>query len=247
MNGLSLALALVVLGSLAACESVPVRREPPPVAQEQPKPVAPTAPPTMTMCQSPVSTVIVIEAQPDGGGKGGMGGMSGMGGMMGGMQADPYARLDVPPLAQIARRIADKSGCFNTLESDPALLAMPGGVQPEVVLRVRASSIRVVERSLAEKATGAAKRYIGRYTGATETDPDMLQAAEVTLELVCPKQRRVLQSFKGMADAPLGEPTLTGARLDTVPGANHERLAMAYAKAQDAALLFLRAKPKPCD
>ena len=115
------------------------------------------------------------------------------------------------------------------------------------MLRVRASSIRVLERSLAEKATGAAKRYIGCYTGATEADPDVLEAAEVTLELVCPKQRRVFQSFKGMADGPLGDPTLTGARVETVPGANHERMAIAYAKAQDATLLFLRAKPKPCD
>jgi len=55
------------------------------------------------------------------------------------------------------------------------------------------------------------------------------------------------QIFKGSADGPLGEPTLTGERLDTVRGANHERLALAYAKAQDAALLYLRAKPGPCD
>ena len=200
----------------------------------------------MTMCQSPVSTVIVIEAQPEGGSMSGMSGMSGMGGMDG-MQGDPYARLRVPPLARIARTLAEKSDCFGALEADPALLAMPGGVQPEVVLRVRAASIRVVERSLAEKATDAAKRYIGRYTGGAEHEPDVLQAAEVSLELVCPKQRRVIQSFKGMADGPLGDPALTGGRVDTIPGANHERMAMAYAKAQDVALLFLRAKPKPCD
>ena len=203
----------------------------------------------MMMCQSPVATVVVIEAQPEAGSTGSMGGMGGMGGMhgMGGMQADAYSRLRIPALARIARSLADKSGCLNTLESDPALLAMPGGVQPEVVLRVRASSIRVIERSVVAKATDAAKRYIGRYTGGPDPDPDVLQAAEVLLELVCPKQRRVIQSFRSAADGPLAEPTLTGERVETIPGANHERMAMAYAKAQDAALLFWRAKPKSCD
>ena len=191
----------------------------------------------MTTCASPVAAVIVIEAQPDGSG------MSGLGGT----QGDPYARLHIPPIAQIARRLADKSGCLGTLEADAALLAIPGGVQPDLVLRVRASVQRTLERSLVEKATGAAKRYVGRYTGDTETDPDALQAAEVSLEFVCPKQRRVIQVFKGSADGPLGEPPLTGERLDTVRGANHERVALAYAKAQDAALLYLHAKPRPCD
>jgi hypothetical protein len=190
--------------------------------------------------------VIVIEAQPESGGMGGMSGMGGMGGM-GGMQADPYARLRIPPLARIARTLAEKSACFLTLEADPALLAIPGGVQPEIVLRVRAASIRMVERSLVEKAGDAAKRYIGRYTGGGEADPDVLQSVEVSLEFVCPKQKRVVQTFKGVADSPLGEPGLTGEALDTIPGANHERVAVAYARAQDAALVFLRAKPKPCD
>ena len=58
---------------------------------------------------------------------------------------------------------------------------------------------------------------------------------------------RVVQVFKGVADGPLGEPSLSGERLDTVPGANHERVAVAYAKAQDAAVSYFRAQPKPCD
>lgn len=62
---------------------------------------------------------------------------------------------------------------------------------------------------------------------------------------VCPKQKRGVQTFKGAADGPLGEPGLTGEALGTMPGANHERVTAAYAKAQDAAVLYLRAKP--CD
>lgn len=238
--------ALAFFALLGACASAPEQREPPPAAKEQAKPPLQAAPSGMTMCASPVAAVIVIEAQPDAGGMGGMSGMGGMGGM-GGMHSDPYAGLQIPPLVQIARRLADKSGCFRTLEADPALLAIPGGVQPDLALRVRASALRTVERSLAEKATDAAKRYIGRYTGGAHPDPDVLQAAEVSLEFVCPKQRRVIQNFKGSADGPLGEPPLTGERLETVRGANHERVALAYAKAQDAALLYLRAKPRPCD
>ncbi|MGB3936772.1 MAG: hypothetical protein WBL29_13810 [Burkholderiales bacterium] len=117
-----------------------------------------------------------------------MSGMSGMGGM-GGMQMDPYARLRIPPMARIARTLAEKSGCLRALEADPALLAIPGGVEPDLALRVRAASIRLVERSLIEKAGSAAKRYIGRHTGGGESDPDTLQSVEVSLEILCPRQK----------------------------------------------------------
>ena len=58
-----------------------------------------------------------------------------------------------------------------------------------------------MERSLVEKASDAAKRYVARYS----------------------------------------QP------IDTILGVNHERVAVVYAKAQDAAVLYLHAKPKPCD
>lgn len=236
--------ALVLALALAAgCASAPPGGEKASEPTPPPAAVKPPPPPVIARCTTPLATVIVIEAQPDGGG---MAGMSGMGGM-GGMQGDPYQRLHIPPLARIARTLAEKSTCFLTLEADPALLAIPGGVQPELALRVRAASIRLVERSFIEKAGSAAKRYIGRYTGGGEADPDALQSVEVSLEILCPKQKRVVQTFKGVADGPLGEPGLSGEALDAIPGANHERVAVAYAKAQDAALVFLRAKPKPCD
>lgn len=234
--------AASALALLGACTSSPEHREPPAPAKGEAKPAPQAAPFSMTTCTSPLATVIVIEAQPESGGMGGMGGMG-----MSGMQGDPYARLQIPPLARIARGLADKSGCFRTLEADPALLAIPGSVQPELALRVRASALHMVERSLPEKATAAARRYIGRITGDVEPEPDALRAAEVMLDLVCPKQRRVIQVFKGSADGALGEPSLTGEHLDTVRGASHERVALAYAKAQDAALLYLRAGPRPCE
>ena len=238
------AFARSALALLAGCSSAPPgdERRPesdPPVAVATPAPQ-----PALARCDAPLATAIVIEAQPDGGDMGGMGGM-------GGMQRDPYAHLRIAPLAplaRIARALADNSGCFRTLEPDPVLLALVGGVQPDLLLRVRAGSLRVAERSLVEKAIGAAQRYIGRYIGGGEPAADVLQSAEVSLELVCPKQKRIIQVFKGMADGPLGSPTLTGGRVvDTISGANHERMAMAYAQAQDAAVLFLRAKPRPCE
>ena len=233
-----LALALV-----ASCASGPPGGEKPAAPASAHAALKAARPQTLARCAAPLATVIVIDAQPDGGG---MAGISGMGGM-GGMQGDPYARLQIPPLMQIARALAEKSACFRTLEADPALLAIPGGVQPELALRVRAASIRLVERSLIERAGSAAKRYIGRYTGGGESEPDALQSVEVLLDIVCPKQKRVVQMFKGVADEPLVEPGLTGGAIDTVAGANHERVAVAYARAQDAALLLLRGKPKPCD
>lgn len=225
----------------SGCANAPTQSEPPESATVKPVPPA-----TLSRCEAPLATAIIIEAQPEHREMGGMGGMGGMHGM-GGMNMDPYARLGIAPLARIARTLADKSGCFRTLESDPTLLAIPGGVQPEIALRVRASSIVPVERSLIEKAEGAAKRYIGRYTGGGDAAPDALKSVEVTLEFVCPKQKRVIDAFKGAAEGPLGEPTLSGERLDTVPGANQERMAVAYARAQDAAVSALRAKPKPCE
>jgi hypothetical protein len=234
----------IAIGMLAGlllasgCANTPPPSEPPESATVKPVP-----PPTLSRCEAPLATAIVIEAQPENRDGGGMGGMHGMGGM----NMDPYARLGIAPLGRVARTLADKSGCFRTLESDPALLAMPGGVQPEIVLRVRAPSIVLVERSLMEKAESAAKRYAGRYTGSGEMAPEALKSAEVSLEFICPKQKRVVQAFKGAADGPLGEPTLSGERLDTVPGANQERVAVAYAGAQDAAVSALRAKPKPCE
>jgi hypothetical protein len=105
---------------------------------------------------------------------------------------------------------------------------------------------RFAHRSLIEKAADAAKRYIGRYTGG-EFDPDALQSVEVSLELVCPKQKRVIPLFKGLADGPLSEPPLTGEPITTIVGGNHERVAVGYAKAHAAAAPFLRAKPNPCD
>ena len=46
---------------------------------------------------------------------------------------------------------------------------------------------------------------------------------------------------------PLGDPPPGGESGEFISGANQQRMAMAYAKAQDAALLSLRAKPRPCE
>ena len=233
--------AALALAAVGGCASAP---EPgTPITMSQSKPAA--APPPLTTCPSPVATVIVIEAQPESAGM--MGGMGGMG-EMGSMRGDLYSRLQIRPLVQIARGLADRSGCFRTLESDPALLAMPGGVQPEIVLRVRASALSFVERSLADKASGAVKRYIGRYTGGgTESEPDILQKAEVSLEFVCPRQRQVIRSFQGVAEGTFVEPAEDADRGEAIRNSNREHVGLAYTRAQDAALVFLRAKSRPCE
>ena len=70
----------------------------------------------------------------------------------GARQAQRFA-LGAP--SRIARALADASGCFRTLDPEPLLLAMPGGVQPDVVLRVGIERLAPPELSLAGRAQRA--------------------------------------------------------------------------------------------
>lgn len=226
-RGFALAAAIVAV-ALAACATTPAVEEQaaikPPQARNDP-------PAVMATCAGPLVTVIVVDAGQEPGLPG----------------PQELGRFGVGSLARIASTLADRSGCFRLLEPDPELHAIPGTVQPELLLRVRVLGLRTPEQSLIDRGIRAARNYVGSYIGAMGSEPEPLQAAEVSLALVCVKQRRLLQRFAGEVEGELRAGSLIGEKLDTPAGANRERVARAYARAQDAAVLYLRAKPTPCE
>ena len=161
---------------------------------------------------------------------------------------DRQTRLGIPPLVRTARRLAESSGCFRVLDADPLFHLLPGAVQPELLLRARLVSLEMVEQSAVERALHGARRRAGGLLGDTNTaaDAEVLGAAEIGLAIVCPRERRVAHEVMGKSD-PSGEPH--DARHDnavSVATANQGAIALAYARAQNAALAFLRATPQPC-
>ena len=158
---------------------------------------------------------------------------------------DQYRELKLPTPAQIARRVATESGCFETLDPDPLLLALPGAILPDVILRVRPIKLQFTERNLIEKTDAAVRRYFSSYLGGSEHELSALKSIEIGIVLLCPKQRRVLREYVGVdADAALGSSATETTSLDTV---NHQRVIAAYAQAQNEISKFFQHTPNPCD
>ena len=158
----------------------------------------------------------------------------------GARQAQRFA-LGAP--SRIARAVADASGCFRTLDPDPLLLAMPGGVQPDLMLRVRLDRLESPALSFANRAERTVKT---RYFGAKPVI-DRAERAEISLELVCVREKRIAAEFAGAAEGELHSPPLLQEKMEAEGRENRERVAQAYARAQTAALLFLRASQKLCE
>ncbi|MBL8381249.1 MAG: hypothetical protein JNM79_25500 [Burkholderiales bacterium] len=100
----------------------------------------------------------------------------------------------------LARRRAEAGGCFATLSPDPLLLALPGAVVPEVIVRVRPMRLALHERTLADKIDSGVRGYIEGWTtwlGArTTTDgPPLLREAGLRASLLCPATRRVVREI----------------------------------------------------
>lgn len=154
-----------------------------------------------------------------------------------------HARLGIPPFARTALRLIEASGCFRVLDADPLLFALPGAVQPELLLRARVVTLELAERPAPERAWQAVRRRAARYLGDEGLEPETLRSAEVGLALVCPRERRVARNFSGRS-APA--PQAGGGSEGDVAAMNHERVALAYAAALTDAVAFLRAGSQPC-
>lgn len=160
----------------------------------------------------------------------------------GARQAQPFG-LGAP--SRIARALADASRCFLTLDPDPLLLAMPGGVHPDVMLRVRLERLDSPEPSLVDRVGRAVRSTSSRYLGG-KPGVERLERVEVTLQMVCAREKRVAAAYAGSAIGALPEPPLLREPAEAVGRENRERFAQAYAKAQTAAVAALRSEPRPC-
>lgn len=182
--------------------------------------------PLLARCESPLAVALVTDAAS-------------------GSVAREAERFAVGVPSRIARALADASGCFRTLDLDPLPLAMPGGAQPDVILRVRVERLASPELSLAERAGRAGQGVKARHFG-DKAAVDRLERVEVSLELVCARAKRLAAVFVGAADGALQDPPLLRELADAAGRENRERFAQAYARAQTAALAVLRSESRPC-
>ena len=160
----------------------------------------------------------------------------------GARQAQRFA-LGAP--SRIARALADASRCFLTLDPDPLLLGMPGGVRPDVMLRVRLERLGSPEPSLVDRAGRAVQSASSRYLGG-KPPVERLERVDVTLQLVCAREKRVAAEFAAGAEGALHEAPLLREPTEAAGRENRERFAQAYAQAQTAAVAALRLEPRPC-
>lgn len=156
--------------------------------------------------------------------------------------SDRQAQVGVPPLVRIAHRLAQASGYFQVLDSDPMLFSLPGAVQPEYLLRSRLVSLDLAERSGIERTWDAARRRLG----GEHAQAEAIVAAQIGLALVCPRERRVAHDVIGRSDTQSVQREADSGAAANVARHNQEQIAHAYARAQNAALAFLRANPQPC-
>lgn len=161
---------------------------------------------------------------------------------------DRQAQFGIPPLVRTARHLAGSSGCFRVLDADPLLHSLPGAVQPELLLRARLVSLEPLEQSGIERALHGARRRVGGLLGGAGkvAEGEVLGAAEIGLALVCPLERRVAFEVMGASDPSAGTHEARHGSEASAATVNQERIVLAYVRAQNAALGFLRSNPKPC-
>ena len=111
-----------------------------------------------------------------------------------------------------------------------------------------ASFLGPLEQSSVERALHGARRRVGGLLGGAGTvaEGEVLGAAEIGLALVCPLERRVAFEVMGGSDPSDGTHEAQHGNAASVATVNQERIALAYVRAQNAALGFLRSNPKPC-
>ncbi len=108
-------------------------------------------------------------------------------------------RLSAP--ASLLRQELSPTGCITVLDHDPALANVPNLPQPDLLLRARVVAIVASEKSIGEKAGTAVGRYIGSYIGVMDEEIPALKSVEISIEVVCVQQRRVVHQLFVKAEA----------------------------------------------
>jgi len=195
---------------------------------------APAAPPRSAICATPLLTAMVTDDPYN-------------------TPADAAERwryLKIPAWHATARKLAEQSRCFNLIDPDPLLLALPGAPLPDVILRLRPVKLVLYEKTIADKVDAGVRGYIESYTtwlGAKSTTdgPPMLSAIELTLSVLCPRERRVERELAVTDNAP-PQPLINQNREYTGAQQNAARAERAIAKALDDISYRLARGEKPC-
>lgn len=139
-------------------------------------------------------------------------------------QSEAARGYRLPNFATVGRAVAERLCGLIVLDADPYF--GPGrGPEPWLLLRGRVSEVKAVDRSLADKADTAVRRYIESYIGAPEMQQAVVDMVEVAVDVVCIEHRKALRTLVG-----------TGRRdADIVPPDN----ARVYAVAVEQALASL--------
>ena len=109
-------------------------------------------------------------------------------------RAEALRTYRLPNFATVARTVAEKFCELTVLDADPYFA--PGRApEPRLLLRGRITDVKAADRSLADKADTAVRRYIESYIGAPEMQQAIVDAMEVSVDVVCVAQRRALRTL----------------------------------------------------
>jgi hypothetical protein len=223
MRPVLLILGLFVIG----CASEPPKQPEPKLEQK------PALRFKMQSCQKPLARVMVVEDTVN----------------SNSALQEQYKQLQVPSVSNVGRQMAATSNCFDVLDSDPLIFTVPGGVQPDFILRVRAKEIKQTAASQSGGMWSKIKTYIASYSmGAMDTPPLKLDSAAVAISLLCHKQKRVAKEFieseNEVAALQKDGPPLDWQ--DQKPNVNGDIVARAYVKAQNDLLAYLSQQKVVC-
>ena len=208
----------------------------PPPADVRPATAAATvtAPPRAAVCAAPLLTAMVTDDPYN----------------TAADVAEQWRALRIPAWHATAKTLALQSRCYTLIDADPLLLALPGAVMPDMILRVRAVKATLYEKTVGDKIDEGVRSYIESYTtwlGAKSTTdgPPLLSEIGINVSVLCPLLRRVERDIAATDDAPV-QALLNQNREYTGPQQNAERAERAIAKALDQISAPLARGERPC-
>ena len=108
------------------------------------------------------------------------------------------------PYAQTQRQVA-RLRCLRLLDPDPLLLALPGAIMPDIIVRIRPLRAELYDRTLGDKLDAGVRGYIESYTSwlgakTTTEGPPLLREAALGVSVLCTHNRRTVREFTASDD-----------------------------------------------
>lgn len=119
--------------------------------------------------------------------------------------ADKWRSTRLPaPYAQTQRQVA-RLRCLRILDPDPLLLALPGAIMPDIIVRIRPLRAELYDRTLGDKLDAGVRGYIESYTSwlgakSTTEGPPLLREAALGVSVLCTHNRRTVREFTATDD-----------------------------------------------